>query len=115
MLFHPRRDDALTTERGDVGASNGKVANWGSNGYSGLCFYEEKIPPLWLLDPNNSSGQGTPDNKCMWKSRANFKMILRNLFLAVSSGLWVRASHSKSTMSFEVDSNFPKVLETNVL
>lgn len=38
----------------------------------------------------------------MWKNKANFRIILRSLFLAVSSGLWIRAFHSKSTISFEI-------------
>lgn len=85
------------------------------NGYLGLCFYvflgKKNYGLLTRTIASNSTDQKSPNNKCMWKNRANLKIILRSFFLAVSSGLWVRASHSKSTISCEIMSRtFEKFL-----
>lgn len=82
------------------------------NGYLGLCFYGKKPMASWpeqqpLIAPISRPS----NNKFVWKNRANFKIILRSLFLAVSNGLWIRASHSKSSISFEIVSrSFEKFL-----
>jgi len=96
VLFHPRRNYAITTEWGDAGASNGRAARWGHQELSCfsmdiwgsvlMCFYRKenhkktsKYPTNYVLltriIASNSSDQRTPNNKCMWKNRTNPRII----------------------------------------